>query len=175
MKPKNRWKPFSQKNINVLEKAYQSHLSGESSGGWLRLDTGLEVRGQTCSGRGSCRCALLTGVFVAPGELQWSSHDDASSRLLLSEEKLPAWDSGGVQAVGAPAQPAGPAALAAGTHTHTHRLQKSLSHLSPMSCPCSQVDNQLPGAIFPIVFHPVPPPKSIALDSGGPAEPALAD
>ncbi|XP_051920113.1 intermembrane lipid transfer protein VPS13C isoform X3 [Hippocampus zosterae] len=28
-----------------------------------------------------------------------------------------------------------------------------------------QVDNQLPGAIFPIAFHPVPPPKSIALDS----------
>ncbi|GAA6110095.1 vacuolar protein sorting-associated protein 13C isoform X2 [Tachysurus ichikawai] len=28
-----------------------------------------------------------------------------------------------------------------------------------------QVDNQLTGAIFPIVFHPVPPPKSIALDS----------
>lgn len=32
---------------------------------------------------------------------------------------------------------------------------------------CVQVDNQLPGAIFPIVFHPVPLPKSIALDSGG--------
>ncbi|XP_041917347.1 vacuolar protein sorting-associated protein 13C isoform X2 [Alosa sapidissima] len=28
-----------------------------------------------------------------------------------------------------------------------------------------QVDNQLPGAIFPVVFHPVPPPKSLALDS----------
>ncbi|KAF7703592.1 hypothetical protein HF521_022599 [Silurus meridionalis] len=28
-----------------------------------------------------------------------------------------------------------------------------------------QVDNQLTGAIFPIVFHPVPPPKSIVLDS----------
>ncbi|XP_013889490.1 vacuolar protein sorting-associated protein 13C [Austrofundulus limnaeus] len=28
-----------------------------------------------------------------------------------------------------------------------------------------QVDNQLLGAMFPIVFHPVPPPKSIALDS----------
>uniref|UniRef100_A0AAY4C2E6 Uncharacterized protein n=1 Tax=Denticeps clupeoides TaxID=299321 RepID=A0AAY4C2E6_9TELE len=28
-----------------------------------------------------------------------------------------------------------------------------------------QVDNQLPGAIFPIVFNPVHPPKSIALDS----------
>ncbi|XP_077476237.1 intermembrane lipid transfer protein VPS13C isoform X2 [Stigmatopora argus] len=28
-----------------------------------------------------------------------------------------------------------------------------------------QVDNQLPGAIFPVAFHPVPPPKSVALDS----------
>ncbi|XP_062405510.1 intermembrane lipid transfer protein VPS13C isoform X2 [Sardina pilchardus] len=28
-----------------------------------------------------------------------------------------------------------------------------------------QVDNQLPGAIFPVVFHPVPPPKSLTLDS----------
>uniref|UniRef100_A0A8C0XIW0 Vacuolar protein sorting 13 homolog C n=1 Tax=Castor canadensis TaxID=51338 RepID=A0A8C0XIW0_CASCN len=28
-----------------------------------------------------------------------------------------------------------------------------------------QVDNQLPGTMFPVVFHPVAPPKSIALDS----------
>ncbi|XP_077569200.1 intermembrane lipid transfer protein VPS13C isoform X2 [Stigmatopora nigra] len=28
-----------------------------------------------------------------------------------------------------------------------------------------QVDNQLPGAVFPVAFHPVPPPKSLALDS----------
>lgn len=42
MKPKNRWKPFSQKNINLLEKAYQTHLSGQSSGGWLQLES-LEV------------------------------------------------------------------------------------------------------------------------------------
>uniref|UniRef100_A0A8D2MTV8 Vacuolar protein sorting 13 homolog C n=1 Tax=Zonotrichia albicollis TaxID=44394 RepID=A0A8D2MTV8_ZONAL len=28
-----------------------------------------------------------------------------------------------------------------------------------------QVDNQLPGSMFPVVFHPVAPPKSIALDS----------
>ncbi|NXY42256.1 VP13C protein, partial [Ceuthmochares aereus] len=28
-----------------------------------------------------------------------------------------------------------------------------------------QVDNQLPGSIFPVVFHPVAPPKSIAMDS----------
>lgn len=44
-------------------------------------------------------------------------------------------------------------------------------HLDTYTCASSvvlalQVDNQLPGAIFPIVFHPVPPPKSIALDSG---------
>lgn len=29
-----------------------------------------------------------------------------------------------------------------------------------------KVDNQLPGSMFPVVFHPVAPPKSIALDSG---------
>lgn len=29
-----------------------------------------------------------------------------------------------------------------------------------------QVDNQLPGTMFPVLFHPVAPPKSIALDSG---------
>uniref|UniRef100_A0A8C3T614 Vacuolar protein sorting 13 homolog C n=1 Tax=Chelydra serpentina TaxID=8475 RepID=A0A8C3T614_CHESE len=28
-----------------------------------------------------------------------------------------------------------------------------------------QVDNQLPGPMFPVVFHPVAPPKSVALDS----------
>ncbi|XP_057687593.1 intermembrane lipid transfer protein VPS13C isoform X2 [Corythoichthys intestinalis] len=28
-----------------------------------------------------------------------------------------------------------------------------------------QVDNQLPGAVFPIAFHPVPPPKSVAMDA----------
>ncbi|NXG35607.1 VP13C protein, partial [Dromaius novaehollandiae] len=28
-----------------------------------------------------------------------------------------------------------------------------------------QVDNQLPGSMFPVVFHPVAPPKSIVLDS----------
>lgn len=45
MKPKNRWKPFSQKNINLLEKTYQSLLSGKMVGGWVKLETNLEVRG----------------------------------------------------------------------------------------------------------------------------------
>lgn len=46
MKPKNRWKPFSQKNINLLEKTYQSQQSRQSPGGWVKLETNLEVRGQ---------------------------------------------------------------------------------------------------------------------------------
>lgn len=46
MKPKNRWKPFSQKTINLLEKTYQSQLSGKTEGGWVRLDSNLEVRAQ---------------------------------------------------------------------------------------------------------------------------------
>lgn len=45
MKPKNRWKPFNNKNISLLEKAYQNQLSGKSAGGWIRLEN-LEVRGQ---------------------------------------------------------------------------------------------------------------------------------
>uniref|UniRef100_A0A8C7IKH2 Vacuolar protein sorting-associated protein 13 VPS13 adaptor binding domain-containing protein n=1 Tax=Oncorhynchus kisutch TaxID=8019 RepID=A0A8C7IKH2_ONCKI len=70
MRPKSRWKPFNQRNIRLLEKAYQKHLAGGTpEPGWVKLETNIEV------------------------------------------------------------------------------------------------DNQLTGALFPIVFHPVPPPKSIALDS----------
>ena len=29
-----------------------------------------------------------------------------------------------------------------------------------------QLDNQLPGAVFPIVISPILPPKSVAVDSG---------
>ena len=46
LKPKNRWKPFSQKNINLLEKTYQSQLSRKTEGGWVKLESNLEVRGQ---------------------------------------------------------------------------------------------------------------------------------
>lgn len=44
MKPKNRWKAFNHKNISLLEKAYQNHLSGKTEAGWLKLETGVEVR-----------------------------------------------------------------------------------------------------------------------------------
>ncbi|KAM9409075.1 intermembrane lipid transfer protein VPS13C isoform 2-T2 [Pholidichthys leucotaenia] len=114
MKPKNRWKPFSQKNINLLEKTYQSQQSGKNTGDWLRLDQNLEVNLFTMMMRQPISCPLrrnfLSGIQV---EFKQSKHQRS--------------------------------------------LRAQLHWL--------QVDNQLPGAIFPIVFHPVPPPKSIALDS----------
>ncbi|XP_071346078.1 intermembrane lipid transfer protein VPS13C isoform X2 [Trachinotus anak] len=116
MKPKNRWKPFSQKNINLLEKTYQSQLSRKTEGGWVKLETNLEVNlsGTTMMMRQPFSCQVrrnfLSGIQV---EFKQSLHQRS--------------------------------------------LRAQLHWL--------QVDNQLPGAIFPIVFHPVPPPKSIALDS----------
>ncbi|KAL4641944.1 vacuolar protein sorting-associated protein 13C isoform X1 [Arapaima gigas] len=116
MKPKNRWKSFNQKNINLLEKAYQNHLSGKTEPGWVRLESNIEVnfnkvpmamrQPYSCS----IRRNFLSGIQV---EFKQSPHQ----RSLRAQ---------------------------------VHWLQ---------------VDNQLVGAIFPIVFHPVPPPKSIALDS----------
>ncbi|KAM6950364.1 intermembrane lipid transfer protein VPS13C [Lycodopsis pacificus] len=116
MKPKNRWKPFSQKNINLLEETYQSHLSGRTEVGWVKLETNLEVNlnAAVMMMRQPCSCPVrrnfLSGIQV---EFKQSPHQRS--------------------------------------------LRAQLHWL--------QVDNQLPGAIFPIVFHPVPPPKSIALDS----------
>uniref|UniRef100_A0AAQ4Q6C5 Vacuolar protein sorting 13 homolog C n=2 Tax=Gasterosteus aculeatus aculeatus TaxID=481459 RepID=A0AAQ4Q6C5_GASAC len=116
MKPKNRWKPFSQKNINLLEKAYQSQQSGKTQGGWVKLETNLEVN--------------LSGALMAM-RLPFSC---PLRRNFLS----------GIQ-------------VEFKQSPHQRSLRAQLHWL--------QVDNQLPGAIFPIVFHPVPPPKSIALDS----------
>ncbi|XP_017333077.2 intermembrane lipid transfer protein VPS13C isoform X1 [Ictalurus punctatus] len=116
MKPKNRWKSFNHKNINLLEKAYQNHLSGKTEPGWLKLETGLEVdftrMPMLMRHPYSCiiRRNFLAGIHV---ELKQSPHQRS--------------------------------------------LRAQLHWL--------QVDNQLTGAIFPIVFHPVPPPKSIVLDA----------
>ncbi|TRY56689.1 hypothetical protein DNTS_012966 [Danionella cerebrum] len=116
MKPKNRWKSFNHKNIGLLEKAYQDHVSSNSDPRWIKLETGLEVNfGRvpmlmrqpfSCS----IRRNFLPGICV---ELKQSPHQRS--------------------------------------------LRAQLFWL--------QVDNQLPGAIFPTVFHPVPLPKSIAQDS----------
>lgn len=56
-------------------------------------------------------------------------------------------------------------------NTNTRRCSQSRSAASFYTSTFTgllylQVDNQIPGGIFPIIFHPVPPPKSIALDSG---------
>uniref|UniRef100_A0A3B3RA21 Vacuolar protein sorting 13 homolog C n=1 Tax=Paramormyrops kingsleyae TaxID=1676925 RepID=A0A3B3RA21_9TELE len=116
MKPKNRWKPFNQKNINLLEKAYETYLSRKSEPGWVKLETNIEVNFSKVpmAMRQPFACMIrrnfLSGIQV---ELKQSRHQRS--------------------------------------------LRAQLHWL--------QVDNQLTGAVFPIMFHPVPPPKSIALDS----------
>ncbi|XP_072574266.1 intermembrane lipid transfer protein VPS13C isoform X2 [Paramormyrops kingsleyae] len=116
MKPKNRWKPFNQKNINLLEKAYETYLSRKSQPGWVKLETNIEVNFSKVpmAMRQPFACMIrrnfLSGIQV---ELKQSRHQRS--------------------------------------------LRAQLHWL--------QVDNQLTGAVFPIMFHPVPPPKSIALDS----------
>uniref|UniRef100_A0A8C3A5N3 Vacuolar protein sorting 13 homolog C n=1 Tax=Cyclopterus lumpus TaxID=8103 RepID=A0A8C3A5N3_CYCLU len=116
MKPKNRWKPFNQKNINLLEKTYQSQLSGRTEGGWLRLESNLEVN-------------LNAAVMMMRQPFSSPVRRNFLSGIHVEFKQSP----------------------------HQRSLRAQLHWL--------QVDNQLPGAIFPIVFHPVPPPKSIALDS----------
>ncbi|XP_066557958.1 intermembrane lipid transfer protein VPS13C isoform X2 [Amia ocellicauda] len=116
MKPKNRWKSFNQKNINLLEKAYQKHIAGKTDPGWVMIDNHLEVN-----------FTKLPMVMRLP-------YACIIRRNFLS----------GIQ-------------VEFKQSPHQRSLRAQLHWL--------QVDNQLPGAIFPIVFHPVPPPKSIALDS----------
>ncbi|XP_070692075.1 intermembrane lipid transfer protein VPS13C [Pempheris klunzingeri] len=116
MRPKSRWKPFSQKNITLLEKTYQSQQGRKTEGGWTRLETGLEVN---LSGA----TMMMHQPFSCPVRRNFLSGIQVEFKQSL----------------------------------HQRSLRAQLHWL--------QVDNQLPGAIFPIVFHPVPPPKSIALDS----------
>ncbi|KAM3625353.1 uncharacterized protein V6R79_010760 [Siganus canaliculatus] len=116
MKPKNRWRPFSQKNINLLEKTYQSQLSSKAEAGWVKLETNLEVNLSRAT-------MMMRQPFSCPVRRNFLSGIQVEFKQSL----------------------------------HQRSLRAQLHWL--------QVDNQLPGAIFPIVFHPVPPPKSIALDS----------
>ncbi|XP_072517256.1 intermembrane lipid transfer protein VPS13C isoform X4 [Salminus brasiliensis] len=116
MRPKNRWKSFNRKNISLLEKAYQIHISGKTEPGWVKLETGLEVN------------------FAKVPMLMRHPYSCTIRRTFLSGIHMELKQS-----------------------PHQRSLRAQLHWL--------QVDNQLTGAIFPIVFHPVPPPKSIALDS----------
>ncbi|KAG7327785.1 hypothetical protein KOW79_009391 [Hemibagrus wyckioides] len=116
MKPKNRWKAFNNKNISLLEKAYQNHLSGKAEPGWVKLETGLEVD-----------FTRVPMVMRHPYSYLIRRNFLAGIHVELKQSQ------------------------------HQRSLRAQLHWL--------QVDNQLTGAIFPIVFHPVPPPKSIVLDS----------
>uniref|UniRef100_A0A6G1RFM0 Vacuolar protein sorting 13 homolog C n=1 Tax=Hypotaenidia okinawae TaxID=2861861 RepID=A0A6G1RFM0_9GRUI len=118
LKPKHKWKPFNQKQINLLEQAYQKYLSKSAfqAPGWHKLDSNFEVNFSKVpmEMRLPVRCSIrrnfLSGIQV---EFKQSPHQRS--------------------------------------------LRAQLYWL--------QVDNQLPGSMFPVVFHPVLPPKSIALDS----------
>ncbi|XP_061856365.1 intermembrane lipid transfer protein VPS13C isoform X2 [Colius striatus] len=118
LKPRQKWKPFSQKQINLLEQAYQKYLSKRAfeAPGWHKLDSNTEVNFSKVpmEMRLPVRCSIrrnfLSGIQV---EFKQSPHQRS--------------------------------------------LRAQLYWL--------QIDNQLPGSMFPVVFHPVAPPKSIALDS----------
>ncbi|XP_054859061.1 intermembrane lipid transfer protein VPS13C isoform X2 [Eublepharis macularius] len=118
LKPKQRWKPFNQKQISLLEQAYEKHLSGglAESSGWVRVDSNLEVN-----------------FNKTPMEMRLpikcNIKRDFLSGIQIEFKQSP----------------------------HQRSIRAQLYWL--------QVDNQLPGSMFPVVFHPVAPPKSIALDS----------
>ncbi|XP_064421924.1 intermembrane lipid transfer protein VPS13C isoform X2 [Latimeria chalumnae] len=113
-KPKQRWKPFSQKNIQALEQAYQKHLCGQEQG-WVRIEN-LEVN-----------------FSKSPMEIR-----------LPVQRKIRRNFTAGIH-------------VEFKQSPHQRSLRAQLNWL--------QIDNQLSGAIFPIVFYPVAPPKSIAMDS----------
>ncbi|KAM6149514.1 intermembrane lipid transfer protein VPS13C isoform 2-T2 [Erethizon dorsatum] len=115
MKPKQKWKPFSQKQILLLEQSYQKHQSSRDRG-WVKLENNFEVNFDKVpmEMRLPIRCPIKR---------------DFLSGIQVEFKQSP----------------------------HQRSLRARLYWL--------QVDNQLPGTMFPVVFHPVAPPKSIALDS----------
>uniref|UniRef100_A0A674K9G4 Vacuolar protein sorting 13 homolog C n=1 Tax=Terrapene triunguis TaxID=2587831 RepID=A0A674K9G4_9SAUR len=118
LKPKQRWKPFNQKQINLLEKAYQKYLSTNAMEdlGWVKIDNNFEVN--------FCKMPMKMRLPI-----KCSIRRNFLSGIHIEFKQSP----------------------------HQRSLRAQLNWL--------QVDNQLPGPMFPVVFHPVAPPKSIALDS----------
>uniref|UniRef100_A0A8D1E8V9 Vacuolar protein sorting 13 homolog C n=1 Tax=Sus scrofa TaxID=9823 RepID=A0A8D1E8V9_PIG len=115
MKPKQKWKPFSQKQIILLEKSYKKYLESREHG-WIKVDDNFEVN----FGKDLMEMRL---PFRCPIKR------DFLSGIQVEFKQSP----------------------------HQRSLRARLYWL--------QVDSQLPGTVFPVVFHPVAPPKSIALDS----------
>ncbi|XP_004421707.1 PREDICTED: vacuolar protein sorting-associated protein 13C isoform X2 [Ceratotherium simum simum] len=115
MKPKQKWKPFSQKQIILLEQSYKKYQESRDRG-WIKLDNNFEVNFDQVpmEMRLPIRCPIKR---------------DFLSGIQIEFKQSP----------------------------HQRSLRARLYWL--------QVDNQLPGTMFPVLFHPVAPPKSIALDS----------
>ena len=61
MKPKQKWKPFSQKQIILLEKSYKKYLESREHG-WIKVDDNFEVY-QNCFV--SYVCILLLLVLLS--------------------------------------------------------------------------------------------------------------
>ncbi|XP_010138739.1 PREDICTED: vacuolar protein sorting-associated protein 13C, partial [Buceros rhinoceros silvestris] len=118
LKRRQKWKPFNQKQINLLEQAYQKYLSKRAfqDPGWHKLDSNTEVN-----------------FSKVPMEMRLPVRCNIRRNFLS-----------GIQ-------------VEFKQSPHQRSLRAQLYWL--------QVDNQLPGSMFPVVFHPVAPPKSIALDS----------
>ncbi|XP_014800036.1 PREDICTED: vacuolar protein sorting-associated protein 13C isoform X3 [Calidris pugnax] len=118
LKPRHKWKPFNQKQINLLEQAYQKYLSKSAfqAPGWHKIDSNTEVN-----------------FSKVPMEMRLPVRCNIRRNFLS-----------GIQ-------------VEFKQSPHQRSLRAQLYWL--------QVDNQLPGSMFPVVFHPVAPPKSIALDS----------
>ncbi|XP_032088640.1 vacuolar protein sorting-associated protein 13C [Thamnophis elegans] len=118
LKPKQRWKPFNQKHINLLEQVYQRRISAQSTepSGWIKINNNFEIN-----------------FDKVPMEMR------LPFRCIIKRDFLSAIQIEFKQSA------------------HQKSLRAQLYWL--------QVDNQLPGSMFPVVFHPVAPPKSIALDS----------
>ncbi|XP_030044282.1 intermembrane lipid transfer protein VPS13C [Microcaecilia unicolor] len=118
MKPKQRWKPFNQKQIILLERAYQKYLARSIEKGmeWFTIENNFEVH----FGKVPMAMRLPVKCHIRRNFL---------SGIQIEFKQSP----------------------------HQRSLRAQLYWL--------QIDNQLPGAMFPVVFHPVAPPKSIALDT----------
>ncbi|XP_054421308.1 intermembrane lipid transfer protein VPS13C isoform X3 [Pteronotus mesoamericanus] len=115
MKPKQKWKPFSQKQIMLLEQSYKKYQVAREHG-WIKLDNNFEVN-------------FDKSPMEMRFPIQCPIRRDFLSGIQIEFKQSP----------------------------HQRSLRATLYWL--------QVDNQLPGTVFPVVFHPVAPPKSIALDS----------
>lgn len=115
MKPKQKWKLFSQKQIILLEQSYKKYQVTKDHA-WIELDNNFEVN-----------------FSKVPMEMRLPIQCPIQRRFLS-----------GIQ-------------IAFKQSPHQRSLRAMLYWL--------QVDSQLPGTVFPVVFHPVAPPKSIAFDS----------